>query len=53
MPTNLPAKNRFQKLVEDISALYTNAREAQVRFAWETGRRIVQEEQNGEYVQSA
>ncbi len=48
MAANLPAKNRFQKLVEDISVLYLKARDAQVRFAWETGRRIVQEEQDGE-----
>ena len=47
MPS-LPAAGRFQKLVEDISRLYTDARQAQVRFAWETGRRIVREEQNGE-----
>ncbi|MDO8580142.1 MAG: DUF1016 N-terminal domain-containing protein, partial [Candidatus Omnitrophota bacterium] len=44
---NLPAASRFNKLVEDISQLYVKARAAQVRFAWETGRRIVQEEQNG------
>ncbi len=43
-----PATKRFQKLVDDISRLYLNAREAQVKFAWETGRRIVQEEQDGE-----
>ena len=45
--SNLPATNRFQKLVDDISHLYVNARKAQVQFAWETGRRIVQEEQDG------
>jgi len=45
--SNLPAQSRFRKLVEDISDLYLNARKAQVQFAWETGRRIVQEEQNG------
>ncbi|MEW5896054.1 MAG: DUF1016 N-terminal domain-containing protein [Candidatus Omnitrophota bacterium] len=43
-----PATNRFNKLVEDISTRYTEARQAQVLFAWETGKRIVQEEQNGE-----
>jgi len=42
-----PAINRFQKLVDDISTFYLNARDAQVKFAWETGRRIVEEEQNG------
>lgn len=45
---NLPAKDRFQKLVNDIALLYTNARQAQVQFAWETGRRIVEEEQDGQ-----
>lgn len=45
MPT--PATNRFQKLVESISRLYTNARKAQVQFAWETGRQIVLVEQDG------
>ena len=44
----LPATDRFQKLVDDISRLYADARQAQVRFAWETGKRIVEEEQNGE-----
>ncbi len=44
----LPATDRFQKLVDDISRLYGDARQAQVRFARETGRRIVEEEQNGE-----
>jgi endonuclease YncB( thermonuclease family) len=45
--TNFPVKGRFQKLVDDIARLYADARRAQVQFAWETGRRIVQEEQNG------
>ena len=52
---NVPAVDRFRKLVDDISRLYVNARRAQVQFAWpigslreETGRRIVEEEQNGE-----
>jgi hypothetical protein len=45
---NLPAPARFRKLVDDISVLYLKARRSQVRFAWETGRRIVQEEQKGE-----
>ncbi|HSV43495.1 MAG TPA: DUF1016 N-terminal domain-containing protein [Candidatus Bathyarchaeia archaeon] len=43
-----PAERRFQKLVDDISNLFLNARAAQVRFAWETGKRIVEEEQNGQ-----
>jgi endonuclease YncB( thermonuclease family) len=46
MPT--PATNRFQKLVDNIARIYTNARRAQVRFAWETGRLIIEEEQNGQ-----
>lgn len=45
MPT--PTTNRFQKLVDNISRLYTTARKAQVQFAWETGRQIVLEEQDG------
>lgn len=44
---NTPAANRFQKLVANISRLYTSARRAQVQFAWETGRQIVLGEQNG------
>ncbi len=44
----VPAVDRFRKLVDDISRLYANARRVQLRFAWETGRRIVVEEQNGE-----
>ncbi len=44
---NAPAISRFNKLVVDISRLYEDARIAQVKFAWETGRRIVEEEQNG------
>jgi endonuclease YncB( thermonuclease family) len=43
----VPAVDRFRKLVDDISRLYMDARRAQVRFAWETGRRIVEEEQDG------
>jgi len=46
MPST-PAENRFKKLVDDISGLYLTARASQVRFAWETGKRIVEEEQNG------
>lgn len=41
------ALSRFNKLVDDISNLYLKTREMQVKFAWETGRRIVEEEQNG------
>ncbi|MDD4902851.1 MAG: DUF1016 N-terminal domain-containing protein [Patescibacteria group bacterium] len=44
----LSAIDRFRALVNDISRLYLKTRETQVRFAWETGRRIVEEEQNGE-----
>jgi endonuclease YncB( thermonuclease family) len=47
MPTTL-ATNRFNKLIDDISRLYIKTRTMQVAFAWETGRRLVQEEQNGE-----
>lgn len=39
---------RFEQLVKDISGFYFNARKEQVRFAWLTGRRVVEEEQNGE-----
>lgn len=44
---NVPAVDRFRKLVDDISRLYVDARRVQVRFAWETGRLIVVEEQDG------
>lgn len=47
MPTT-PATNRFRKLITDISRLYLNARKIQIQFAWETGRRMVEEEQNGQ-----
>ena len=43
----VPALARFRKLVDEISRLYIDARGVQVRFGWETGRRIVEEEQNG------
>ena len=46
--SKLPARYRFQKLVQDISCLYIDAKRAQVQFAWETGRRIVEEEQDGD-----
>ena len=41
------AVNKFQKLIDEISALYVNAQKAYVQFAWETGRRIVEVEQDG------
>ena len=41
-------KFRFQKLIDDISRLYLKARNAQVQFGWETGRRLVEEEQEGQ-----
>jgi endonuclease YncB( thermonuclease family) len=47
MPTT-PATNRFNKLIDDISRLYIKTRTMQVAFAWETGRRLVQEEQKGQ-----
>jgi endonuclease YncB( thermonuclease family) len=37
----------FRRLVDDISRLYRDASRAQVKFAWETGRRIIETEQNG------
>lgn len=43
-----PTTNRFQKLVDNIARLYTTARKAQVQFAWETGRLIIEDEQNGQ-----
>src|SRR3989338_2438529 len=46
MPS-VPALDRFRKLIDDISRFYADARRAQVRFGWETGRRIVEEEQDG------
>ena len=42
MPPTL-AQNRFHKLIDDISRLYIKARNAQVQFGWETGRRLVDE----------
>ena len=44
---NVPAVDRFRKLVDDISRLYVDARRVQLQFAWQTGRRIVEEEQDG------
>lgn len=44
---NTPATTRFHKLINDISNLYIKARNAQVEFAWEVGRRLVEEEQDG------
>lgn len=46
MPTT-PAANRFRKLITDISRLYINARKIQFQFVWQTGRKIVEEEQGG------
>jgi hypothetical protein len=37
----------YRKLLEDISRLYVDAKKSQVRFTWETGRRIVEVEQDG------
>ncbi len=47
MPNAL-ARTIYTDLLDDIAALYEDAREGQVRFAWETGRRIVEVEQQGE-----
>jgi len=47
MPTAL-ARSTYQDLLNDISRLYETARRSQVRFAWETGKRIVQVEQKGD-----
>jgi len=44
---NVPAVDRFRKLIDDISRLYLDARRVQLQFAWQTGRRIVEEEQDG------
>ena len=43
----VPAVDRFRRLVDDISRLYVDARRVQLQFAWQTGRRIVEEEQDG------
>src|SRR3989338_8850107 len=43
----VPAVDRFRKLIDDISSLYLDARWVQLQFAWQTGRRIVEEEQDG------
>ena len=43
----VPAVDRFRKLIDDISRLYLDARWVQLQFAWQTGRRIVEEEQDG------
>ena len=51
---NVPAVDRFRKLIDTISRLYLDARRVQLQFAWpvgslreQTGRRIVEEEQDG------
>jgi endonuclease YncB( thermonuclease family) len=46
--SNTLALRTYQKLLNDISRLYETARQSQVRFAWETGMRIVQVEQKGD-----
>ncbi len=43
-----PALAKFNKLLDDIARIYTTARQAQVRFAWELGRRVVEVEQDGD-----
>jgi endonuclease YncB( thermonuclease family) len=50
-----PASKRFDKLIDDIAVFYEKAEKSKdqfdrdrVSFAWNTGRRIVEEEQNGE-----
>lgn len=47
MPPKAPALLKFHKLVDGIAQLYTDARKVQLKFGWETGRRIVQVEQDG------
>lgn len=46
--SNLPAKRRFDQLVNDISQMFIGIRRMHVQVAWQTGKRIVEEEQNGE-----
>jgi endonuclease YncB( thermonuclease family) len=45
--SNALAVSEFTKLADFISDLYEKTREANIRFAWETGRHIVQVEQKG------
>jgi endonuclease YncB( thermonuclease family) len=44
---NAVAVSELIKLADVISDLYEDTREANIRFAWETGRHIVQVEQKG------
>ena len=48
MKSKVPALAKFQKLFDDISRIYESARQAQVRFAWEIGRRVFEVEQDGD-----
>ena len=41
-------KTTYQRLVKEISALYDNARNTVVEMHWKIGKRIVEEEQEGE-----
>ena len=41
-------KNTYQRLVEDITALYDHARNMVVEAYWKIGKRIVEEEQKGD-----
>ncbi len=43
----VPAVARFHKLIDNISRLYADARRVQLQFALETGRLIVEVEQEG------
>ena len=41
-------KNTYSQLVKDITELYENARRALVEAYWSIGKRIVEQEQQGE-----
>ena len=41
-------KNTYKQLVEDITELYDHARRALVEAYWQIGKRIVEQEQQGE-----
>ncbi|MBL7188860.1 MAG: hypothetical protein ISS70_21240 [Phycisphaerae bacterium] len=41
-------KNTYRQLVEDITELYDRARRALVEAYWQIGKRIVEQEQQGE-----
>lgn len=47
MSSSLKVATTYKKLVTDISRLYDKARKSQVEFYWQTGRRIVEVEQEG------